>query len=144
MGEKEAPVVRPTLGGFLNHEMRRTGRSIRDFADFCGVSYGFMARHLNHGIKDTYGGAPVGDPDLRSLVNIARATGVNVCALVHLVFPDAPMPMSDADFSPETLQMAQRIVQLNPRQRLRADRYLAELFKATQEEVEGGPLAGSQ
>jgi hypothetical protein len=115
----------PTFGGFLNYEMRRRGMSQREFADFCSVSHGFIARHMNHGIKETYGGAPVGDPDLKSLVSIARATGYNVCALIRLVIPDAPL--QELDFAPETVALARRISELNPAQRLRADQYLMSL-----------------
>lgn len=122
-----------TFGGFLNYEMRRRGMSARTFADYCGVSHGFMSRHLNHGIKETYGGAPVGDPDLKSLVNISRATNMSVCALVKLVVPDAPMAPNEGDFSPEAIQMAQRISQLSPTQRRRADQFLLDLVKAKKE-----------
>jgi transcriptional regulator with XRE-family HTH domain len=116
----------PTFGGFLNYEMRRRGMSQREFADFCSVSHGFIARHMNHGIKPTYGGAPVGDPDLKSLVSIARATGFSVCALIRLVIPDAPL--DESNFAPETVALAQRISELSPDQRLRADQYLMGLF----------------
>lgn len=119
----------PTFGGFLFYEMRRRGLSAREFADYCGVSHGFISRHLNHGIKDVYGGAPVGDPDLKPLVSIARATGVNLCALIGLVIPDAPMPAEDSAFAPETIRLAQRISALDPASRLRADQFLLALLK---------------
>ena len=119
----------PTFGGFLFYEMRRRGLSAREFADYCGVSHGFISRHLNHGIKESYGGAPVGDPDLKSLVSIARATSMNLCALIGLVIPDAPMPAEDSPFAPETIRLAQRISALDPASRLRADQFLLALLK---------------
>jgi hypothetical protein len=122
-----------TFGGFLNYEMRRRGLSAREFAQLCEVSHNFMARHLNHGFKKIYGGTPVGDPDLDSLIKIAKATGMNTCALIRLVRPDAPMPAQEGEFSSETIQLAQRIIQLGPIERLRADEYLLALAKSKQE-----------
>jgi hypothetical protein len=77
-----------TLGAFIQGEIKRREMSIRQFADFVGVTHPVIAKFRYHGIKPKHGGRHIGDPSLDFLAKLSKATHVDLCALVGLIHPE--------------------------------------------------------
>lgn len=70
--------------------------SANQFAKMVGVSHAVILKFMNHGITDTYAGNPVGDPDIKFLYKLAKATHIDLCAIVSLLYPDATLVDAEA------------------------------------------------
>lgn len=110
-----------TLGKFIQDEMKRRGLSIRQFAEQVDVTHKVIAKFRYHGLKDTYNKRPIGEPSLDFLAKLAKATAVDLCALVALIHPDATMADARAGIT------SARAQQLTPEQRELLDTFLAGL-----------------
>lgn len=84
-----------TLGEFIQSEMKTRRLSIRKFAELVGVSHKVVAKFRYHGINPIYNKRPVGEPSLDFLAKLARATSVDLCALVGLIHSE--VVQKDAD-----------------------------------------------
>ena len=77
-----------TLGEFIQAEMKMRRMSIRSFAELVGVSHKIIGKFRYHGINPIYNKRPVGEPSLDFLAKLAKATSVDLAALVALIHPD--------------------------------------------------------
>lgn len=77
-----------TLGAFIQSEMKRRSMSIRQFSDFVGVTHPVISKFRYHGIKEKHASRHIGDPSLDFLAKLAKATSVDLCALVGLIHPE--------------------------------------------------------
>jgi transcriptional regulator with XRE-family HTH domain len=77
-----------TLGQFIQDEMKRREMSMREFAKLVGVSHKIIGKFRNHGINPIYNKRPVGEPSLEFLAKLSKATSIDLCALVALIYPD--------------------------------------------------------
>jgi transcriptional regulator with XRE-family HTH domain len=93
-----------TLGEFINQEMRKRDMSVREFADFIGVTHPTILKFRDHGQTEH-----VGNPSIDFLIKLARQTNTNLTVLLALAFPDAA---SLLNVDPSTLILSQRIQQL--------------------------------
>jgi transcriptional regulator with XRE-family HTH domain len=97
-----------TLGKYIQDEMKHRDMSIRQFAELVGVTHKVIAKFRHHGIDETYNKRPVGDPSLEFLAKLAKATSIDICGLVALVYPNHTV----AD--PRAAVTNTRISQLSP------------------------------
>ena len=105
-----------TLGTFIDQEIRKRQMSVREFAEFVGVTHPTIIKFREHGTRD------VGNPSIDFLIKLARKTDTSLVALLALAFPDAA-PLLNID--PATLILSQRIQQLPPHIRQAIDDLLA-------------------
>jgi transcriptional regulator with XRE-family HTH domain len=92
-----------TLGDFLDQELHKRQMSVREFAEYVGVTHPTIIKFREHGKKD------VGNPSIDFLVKLAQKTDTNLVALLAMSFPEAA-PLLDID--PATLILSQRIQRL--------------------------------
>lgn len=107
-----------TLGEFIEAEIKRRNLSAREFARYVDVPSSLINKFRNHGLRETYGSKPVGDPSLDFLVKLAKATHVDICALLAITRPDAEV------VDPAARILAQRITRLAPDKRQIVDTFL--------------------
>jgi transcriptional regulator with XRE-family HTH domain len=105
-----------TLGAFIDQEIRKRQMSVREFAEFVGVTHPTIMKFREHGTKD------VGNPSMEFLIKLAQKTNTNLVALLALAFPDAA-PLLNID--PDTLILSQRIQRLPAHIRQAIDDLLA-------------------
>lgn len=97
-----------TLGAFIQGEIRRRHISITKFAEEVGVSHPIISKFRWHGIKKKFGGKPVGEPSLDFLAKLAKATSVDLCTLVGIIYPH------HTKTNPRVGLLAARIAKLPP------------------------------
>ncbi len=105
-----------TLGEFIDQEIRKRQMSVREFAEFIGVTHPTIMKFREHGKKD------VGNPSIDFLIKLAQRTDTNLVALLAMAFPEAA-PLLNVD--PTTLILSQRIQRLPPHIRQAIDDLLA-------------------
>lgn len=98
----------PTLGEFIQEEARRRRMSLREFAKFASLTHGAVSKYANHGIETTYGGRPIGYPEVEFLIQLSIATGIEGGLLFAMVAPETTSANLQAAL------LANRIVQLPP------------------------------
>src|SRR5436853_408114 len=96
------------LGGFIQEEIKRRDMTIRQFATLVTVNHSIIGKFRYHGIRETYNKKPIGEPSLAFLAKLAKATSVDLCTLIALVYPDATIADARAGL------LASRIAQLPP------------------------------
>ena len=101
-----------TLKEFIEQEMRRREMTMRQFAEFIGVSHATISRTLSPQEPT--------EPSIDVLVKLAKATGVSVSSLIALVRPDA----DDININPRARVLAERIANLPDTKREIAETYL--------------------
>lgn len=106
-----------TLGQFIEQEMRQRDMSVREFAEFVGVSHPTIVKFREHGIQDN-----AGTPSMEFLVKLARKTNTSLVALLSMAFPDAA---SLLEIDPATFILSQRIQRLPENIRQAIDDLLA-------------------
>lgn len=111
-----------TLGEFIEAEIKRRNMSASEFARFVDVPVSVMSKFRNHGVTDTYSGRAVGDPSLDFLVKLAKATHVDLCALVALTRPDGGI------VDPQARVMADFIIALPDNEREQAEIFIEGLI----------------
>jgi len=95
-----------TLGEFIKWQADRRKKSLRAFALECEIEITIMSKFRWHGIKDEYGGKPIGDPALDFILALAKATGTDACTVLALTARDK------LDIDPEARLLAQTIAEL--------------------------------
>jgi transcriptional regulator with XRE-family HTH domain len=105
-----------TLGAFIDQEIRQRQMSVREFAEFVGVTHPTIIKFREHGKKQ------VGSPSIEFLIKLAQSTNTNLIALLAMAFPDAA-PLLNVD--PATLILSQRIQKLPDHIRQAIDDLLA-------------------
>lgn len=105
-----------TLGEFIQTEMKTRKMSIRKFAELVDVSHKVVAKFRYHGINPLYNKRPVGDPSLDFLAKLAKATSVDLCALVGLIHPE--------------------VVQIDPARQILIDQIMNQVLIMTPSEVD--------
>jgi transcriptional regulator with XRE-family HTH domain len=101
-----------TLRDFIEQEMHRREMTMRQFADFVGISHATISRTLDP-IKPT-------EPTIDVLVKLAKATGVSLSSLIALLRPD----LDEIDIDPRARVLAERIASLPDAKREIAETYL--------------------
>lgn len=111
MGKSELKVKdQPTtLGEFIQEYVHRERISNRALAEKLETSHSVVNRLSWHGLREEYGGQPIGDPSLELLIRMAKAMYTDICVLAALVAPQAVR-----NNSPEAIILADRILRLNP------------------------------
>ncbi len=104
-----------TLGDFIDQEIRKRQMSVREFAEFVGVTHPTILKFREHGKKD------VGSPSIEFLM-LAQRTDSSLVALLAMAFPDS-VPLLKVD--PATLILSQRIQKLPTHIRQAIDDLLA-------------------
>ncbi len=104
------------LGDFIDQEIHKRKMSVREFADFVGVTHPTIIKFREHGKKD------VGNPSIEFLIKLAQTTNTSLIALLAIAFPDAA-PLLDIDT--DTLILSQRIEKLPDHIRQAIDDLLA-------------------
>lgn len=89
-------VTKRTLGEFIQEEMKLRNLGVREFAHKLGVSHPVVGKFRYYGIKDRYGGKPIGVPDTDFLHRLALFTKVDIGTIIALVYPDASHIDTDA------------------------------------------------
>jgi transcriptional regulator with XRE-family HTH domain len=92
-----------TLGEFIDQEIRKRQMSVREFAEFVGVTHPTILKFREHGKQD------VGTPSIEFLIKLAKVTNTSLIALLAMAFPDAA-PLLNVDAA--TLILSQRIQRL--------------------------------
>jgi transcriptional regulator with XRE-family HTH domain len=105
-----------SLGDFIDQELHKRQMSVREFAEFVGVTHPTIIKFREHGKKD------VGSPSIEFLIKLAQATNTSLVALLAMAFPDAA-PLLQVD--PPTLILSQRIQKLPDHIRQAIDDLLA-------------------
>ncbi len=105
-----------SLGDFIDQELHKRQMSVREFAEFVGVTHPTIIKFREHGKKD------VGSPSIEFLIKLAQATNTSLVALLAMAFPDAA-PLLAID--PATFILSQRIQKLPPHIRQAIDDLLA-------------------
>jgi transcriptional regulator with XRE-family HTH domain len=105
-----------TLGEFIDQEIRKRQMSVREFAEFVGVTHPTILKFREHGKKE------VGSPSIEFLIMLAQTTNTSLIALLAMAFPDAA-PLLKVD--PATLILSQRIQKLPDHIRQAIDDLLA-------------------
>ncbi len=107
-----------TLGEFIQSEIKRTNLSMREFSQKVGVSHMTISKYSLYGLGNTYAGRTIGEPPLSFLAKLAKATSVDLCTIVALIYPESTM----AD--PVAGILSSRIRRLSPEQRQLMDTFL--------------------
>ncbi len=89
------------LQEFVSNEMKRRGMSMREFADFVGVSHVTISRVLDPSRAEYQG-------DIEFLVKLSKATKVSITSIVALAYP--ALATETKDISAQVL--AEQIQQL--------------------------------
>ena len=105
-----------SLGEFLDQEIRKRQMSVREFAEFVGVTHPTIIKFREHGKAD------VGSPSIEFLIKLAQKTDTSLVALLAMAFPDAA-PLLDVD--PAAFILSQRIQKLPKHIRQAIDDLLA-------------------
>lgn len=90
-----------SLSSFIQQEMQKRHMSQRQFAMMVGVSNQTISRAVSFN-NDNF------DPSLEFLAKLARATHVDICTLVALIYPE------DSSISGRARLLAERIDRLPP------------------------------
>ena len=92
-----------SLGDFIDQEIHKRQMSVREFAEFVGVTHPTILKFREHGKKE------VGSPSIEFLIMLAHTTNTSLVALLAMAFPDAAQLLNvDA----ATLILSQRIQRL--------------------------------
>ena len=92
-----------TLGDFIDQEIRKRQMSVREFAEFVGVTHPTILKFREHGKTD------VGSPSIEFLIKLAQKTDTSLIALLAMAFPDAALLLK---VDTTTLILSQRIQRL--------------------------------
>lgn len=102
------------LRDFVQAEMNNRHMSAREFARFVGVTHGTINNVLS--FSDEH------EPSLKFLIKLAQATNVDVCALIHLIYPDTERTVSGyssllanriAELPPQTIEFIERMIMVS-------------------------------